>query len=162
MQTFLPYADFERVAYVLDGKRLNNQVTEALTTLKACTGVIDSWQHHPVTLMWKGHEKLLAYYIRCMAWECRERWQNIEVFWNRVEAICDLVGSGHWHSWQYMSRPWWLGQESLHRSHRQALLAKDYDRYGVYWPDEEPKIEYVWPVRFVEGAVRYFPDTLGD
>lgn len=39
-----------------------------------------------------------------------------------------------------------FGDENFHRSHRQALLFKNYEYYKHYFSDDEPKIEYVWPV----------------
>ena len=54
MQTFLPYADFERSARVLDAKRLGKQRVEVIQVVRALTVPGYAWAHHPAALMWKG------------------------------------------------------------------------------------------------------------
>jgi len=60
MQTFLPYADFELSAKVLDYKRLNSQRREArsifniLQKLKINPNVKIGWMNHPAVRMWEA------------------------------------------------------------------------------------------------------------
>lgn len=69
MQTFLPYADFDRCAEVLDNRRLGKQRVETLQIMRALTVPGYAWQSHPAVLMWKGYEEALAAYGMAV---CRE------------------------------------------------------------------------------------------
>jgi hypothetical protein len=53
----------------------------------------------------------------------------------------------------YFWEPPWLGNESLHSSHRAALLYKDYSWYSKFgWseqpavPDKKGRLPYYWPI----------------
>ena len=144
MQTFLPYPNFIRTAKALDGRRLNNQVNEGLVILKTLTGHSDGWKHHPAVKMWQGYEVALAQYIMAIADECRRRWENEEAWYKRMDTIFTLLPN-HRKS-DLVPMPPWMGDEAFHRAHRQALLAKMPERYRQFWPHEEAKIDYVWPV----------------
>ena len=58
---------------------------------------------------------------------------------DRVRTQAELAAVG--------ALPPWLGDESLHRSHRSALLRKDPGWYGPRFPDVPDDLPYVWPVR---------------
>jgi hypothetical protein len=70
VQTFLPYADFERSARVLDAKRLGKQRVEVIQVVRALTVPGYAWASHPAALMWKGYEEALGRYgiVCCDAW----------------------------------------------------------------------------------------------
>ena len=64
MQTFLPYADFNKSAEVLDNRRLNKQILEGYQILKVL-GNPDpraGWRNHPAVKMWRG--RVLVVWIR--------------------------------------------------------------------------------------------------
>jgi hypothetical protein len=44
------------------------------------------------------------------------------------------------------SPPAWLGDESIHASHRSNLIRKDPKFYAQYGWSEGPDLPYVWPV----------------
>jgi len=148
VQTFCPYESFERTAKVLDGKRLNNQVNECMVILRTCLGLSDGWKNHPAVKMWQGYEDALAHYtIRIIA-ECYERWGNDDAYEKRLLKLDDTMNSES-HIWILgtdCEMPPWLGDDEFHRSHRQALLAKKPEHYRQFWPDEEARIDYIWPV----------------
>ena len=64
MQTFLPYADFQRSAQVLDYKRLGKQRVEALQIHNIVSGkrTTGGWLNHPAVRMWEGYADCLAHY----------------------------------------------------------------------------------------------------
>jgi Pyrimidine dimer DNA glycosylase len=62
MNTFLPYADFERTAAVLDNRRLGKQRVEVLQICNALHRESGGWINHPVTRMWRGYEPALVAY----------------------------------------------------------------------------------------------------
>ncbi len=150
VQTFLPYADFERSARVLDTKRLGKQRVETLQVVRALTRPDYGWQNHPAVLMWKGFEEALGRYglTCCAAWTelgfgdtCAStivtdlRAAGIDSLRTQPE----LAAAG--------ALPGWLGDEALHRSHRSALVRKDPDHYRTLFPDVPDDLPYVWPVR---------------
>lgn len=150
MQTFLPYADFERSARALDSKRLGKQRVETLQVVRALTVPGYGWANHPATLMWRGFEEALVRYglTCCEVWveggfadTCAATMltdaQTAGVTTIRTQA--ELATAGE--------LPPWLGDEELHRSHRSALVRKDPEHYGPLFPGVPDDLPYIWPVR---------------
>ena len=150
MQTFLPYADFEASARVLDAKRLGKQRVETIQVVRALTTPGYGWANHPAVLMWKGFEEALGRY----GFTCCEVWTELGfgdtcaatigadlracgVLEVRTQA--ELVEAG--------ALPPWLGDEEVHRSHRSALVRKEPALYRPLFPDVPDDLPYVWPVR---------------
>lgn len=132
MQTFIPHTDFEECAKSLDYRRLGKQRVECKQILNAIERGSGGWSNHPATRMWRGYEPALRQYMRAiiLEWISRGYKNNMEI--PEPEA--------------YELPPWW-GREEVHASHRSALLEKDFEFYYDHngWEDE-PKLEYVWPV----------------
>lgn len=148
MQTFLPYSDFNKVASVLDMKRLNKQRVEAMQLINAITAIenndlyiIDKngkrrkrgWLKHPATLMWFQYKEALKLYHNIMIkeWIRRGYKNNMKLF--------DINS-------KKLKYPDWLGDEQIHASHRSNLLRKNkeyYSKFDWHEPDDMP---YVWPV----------------
>lgn len=139
MQTFLPYADFDASAAVLDDRRLGKQRVEAYQILRALLGESRGWVHHPAVKMWAGHEAALVdYTVAC----CRE-WRR-RGFADTVEGKTRLLALRHHLS--SAGAPSWLGDPALHRSHRSNLLRKDRGFYEpCFEPGLPPDLPYVWP-----------------
>ena len=150
MQTFLPYADFERSARALDQKRLGKQRVETIQVIRALTWPGYGWANHPAALMWKGFEEALGRYgfICCEVWvelgfgdTCAStmvtdlRAAGVE----NVRTQPELAAAG--------ALPPWLGDEAFHLSHQSALVRKDPEHYGPQFPDVPDDLDYVWPVR---------------
>jgi hypothetical protein len=148
VQTFLPYADFERSARSLDAKRLGKQRVEALQVVRRLTRPTYGWRHHPAVKMWRGHLEALGRYALtcCAVWteggfadtcaatlvtDLREA--GIEEI--RTQQELAAVGA----------LPGWLGDEAFHRAHQSALLRKDPEFYGPLFPGVPDDIGYVWP-----------------
>jgi Pyrimidine dimer DNA glycosylase len=155
VQTFLPYADFERTARALDLRRLGKQRVETIQVVRALTRPGYGWANHPAVLMWKGFEEALGRY----GLTCCEVWTE-----SGFEDTCaltistDLRAAGvdrvRTESELAASNvlPPWLGDDALHRSHQSALVRKDPDHYGPRFPGVPADLPYVWPVRS-EGAI---------
>jgi Pyrimidine dimer DNA glycosylase len=150
MQTFLPYADFERTARVLDVKRLGKQRVECIQVVRGLTRPGYGWRHHPAVLMWAGFAEALGRY----AFTCCDVWGELgfadtcaatigrdlgEAGVTSVRTQAELAASG--------ALPPWLGDEDFHRSHQSALVRKDPDFYGPRFPGVPGDLDYVWPVR---------------
>jgi hypothetical protein len=134
MQTFLPYADFEQCAKVLDYRRLGKQRTECKQIMLALTTPNYGWQNHPAVLMWRGYEASLARYgaIMCQEWISRGyKDTTLPFFQDRPQS--DIV-------------PDWI-TEALCLSHRSNLLRKNLPFYGQVFGSIPCDLEYVWPTR---------------
>jgi hypothetical protein len=151
VQTFLPYADFERSARVLDPKRLGKQRVETIQVVRALTRPGYGWANHPAVLMWKGYEEALGRYglVCCEVW-CELGFGDtcaltISTDLREAAGIAtirtqpELAVAG--------ALPPWLGDEALHLSHRSALVRKDPAYYRPRFPDVPDDLPYVWPVR---------------
>jgi hypothetical protein len=150
MQTFLPYADFDRSARVLDAKRLGKQRVEAIQVVRAVTWSGYGWAHHPAALMWKGYEEALGRY----GLTCCEVWTELGFGDTCAATITTDLRAAGVHPIRTQDElaaagalPPWLGDEAVHRSHRSALVRKDPEHYGPLFPDTPDDLPYHWPVR---------------
>ena len=136
MQTFLPYESFKRSARILDYRRLGKQRVEALQILRCLVVESGRWRSHPAVLMWEGYERYLKEYGLEI---CRE-WLRRDFKDTVFGKISDIeVSSGE--------KPWWLGNEDFHKSHRSNLLRKDRKHYERFFSAEEDNLEYWWPTK---------------
>jgi len=146
MQTFLPYADFERTAEALDGRRLGKQRVEVLQICNALHKERGGWVNHPVTRMWRGYEPaLVAYGIAIVrAWTAQGKAATVgekllpHLHGEPERTQNELADLG--------MLPSWLGREDIHLAYRSALVRKDPDFYRPLFPDVVADLEYVWPV----------------
>jgi len=132
MQTFMPCTDFSECARVLDYRRLGKQRVECKQILNALQKTSGGWVNHPATKMWRGYEPALRQYMRAiiLEWISRGYKNNMEI----PEP-------------EEFEYPHWWGAEEVHLSHRKALLEKDFEfYYGNHGWEDEPELNYVWPV----------------
>ena len=157
MQTFLPFPDFAATAEVLDARRLGKQRVEVLQILRALTFDDYGWRTHPAVTMWNGYTEALVTYGVAIA----DQWVA-DGFADTVKPqLLEFTAPAPPRSQAALAAagdlPPWLGWESLHRSHRAALLRKDPDHYGPLFPGVDPDQPYVWPesapVRPADGPV---------
>ena len=150
MQTFLPFPDFERSARALDAKRLGKQRVETIQIVRALTRPGYGWANHPAVLMWKGFEEALGRYgfVCCSVWTelgfgdtCEltiaTDLRSAGVATVRTQSELEAAGAV----------PPWLGDETVHLSHRSALVRKDPAYYRPLFPDAPDDLPYHWPVR---------------
>lgn len=146
MQTFLPYADYEKSAEVLDYRRLGKQRVETLQILNVLhetNPANPGWRKHPAVLMWKFYEAQLCEYglVMCDEW-VKRGYRDIKCR-PQIEKHLEWATGSEFE----MSRPPWFGDEEFHRSHQSNLLRKDETYYRQYFgPDVPTDLEYVWPV----------------
>jgi hypothetical protein len=150
VQTFLPYADFERSARALDAKRLGKQRVETIQVVRALTRPDYGWGNHPAVLMWKGHEEALGRY----GFVCCEVWTGLgfgDTCAATIGADLALAGITRVRTQEELAAagllPPWLGDEALHLSHRSALVRKEPAHYAPLFPGVPDDLPYVWPVR---------------
>jgi hypothetical protein len=148
VQTFLPYADFERSARSLDPRRLGKQRVEGLQVLRGLTHEGYGWRHHPAVKMWRGRLEALGRYTltTCEVWVGLGFGDTVaatvtaelgEAGIVTVRTQPELAAAG--------ALPWWLGNEAFHLSHRSALMRKDAAYYRAAFGDVPDDLPYVWP-----------------
>ena len=141
MQTFLPSDDFALCAMSLDRQRLGKQRVETLQIMQTLAGLSrgKGWINHPATKMWKGHEDYLMLYQIAICEEWISRGYKDTCMWKTFDALGQI---------EYPSTyPEWMGDNSIHSSHRSNLLRKDPDFYSQFGWQESDDLDYVWPVQ---------------
>jgi hypothetical protein len=151
VQTFLPYADFARSAEALDDKRLGKQRVEVIQIVRALTVPGYAWKTHPAVLMWQGHEEALGRYglAMCEAWVGRGFGDTCA---GTITEDLATFGIAPIRSEEALREadampPWDVDGDPVLESHRSALVRKDPELYGPLFPDADPAVPYVWPVR---------------
>src|SRR5438270_301007 len=149
MQTFVPVADFEQGARLLDSPRLGKQRVETLQILRALELPDYGWANHPAVLMWRGRTPALVSYGLAMVGVWRERGFGDSTHAQIAEFAPEVVGVGQADLSGAGLLPSWVGNEELHRSHRSNLLAKDpafyRPRFTELFGPEPDDLPYVWP-----------------
>ncbi len=149
MQTFLPVADFEEGARLLDSPRLGKQRVETLQILRALELPDYGWATHPAVRMWRGRTPALVAYGLAMVRVWRERGFADSTETQIGEFAPEVVGRTQADLAAAGLLPSWVGNEALHRSHRSNLLAKDPEFYRprlteLFGPEPDD-LPYVWP-----------------
>lgn len=131
MQTFLPIADFEESAKVLDYRRLGKQRVEAKQLVNSILKPKGGWSNHPACVMWMFNlNALMRYHDICVTEWVRRGYKNTMPLYRP----------------RSYKMPEWFGDPAFHASHRSQLLGKDYDHYGRFNWDEPPgELPYLWP-----------------
>lgn len=149
MQTFVPVADFEESARLLDSPRLGKQRVETLQILRALELPDYGWSSHPAVAMWRGRTPALVNYGLAMVrvWRARGFADSTETLIG--EFAPDVVGRPQAELAAAGLLPSWVGNEELHRSHRSNLIAKDPDfyraRFTALFGPEPDDLPYLWP-----------------
>lgn len=132
MQVFLPYSSFEESVHCLDPKRLGNQVyRECLTLIRG------GWPHHPVSRMWALYPHALAQYALAGLEELKKRGYYYP---HHFQTFNSFLQNSH-----NNGLPSFIGNEEFHKSHRAALLFKNYNYYKQFKWNEKPELNYFWP-----------------
>lgn len=134
MQTFLPFPNFYKSLNCLDYKRLGKQRSESYIILKNVEGFPNRWINHPAVKMWMGYPDALKLYFNMSIKLWIKRGYKNSMEFQKVDFS------------KKIKLPKWFGNERFHKAHRQSLLFKDFDYYKEIFPEDEPKIDYYWPV----------------
>jgi Pyrimidine dimer DNA glycosylase len=149
MQTFLPVADFEESARLLDSPRLGKQRVETLQVLRALELPDYGWASHPVVRMWRGRTAGLVAYGLAMVRVWRERGFADTTHTLIAEFAPEVAGVAQVELARAGLLPSWVGDEALHLSHRSNLLAKEPEYYRPRFTErfgpEPDDLPYVWP-----------------
>lgn len=135
MQTFLPYADYQKTAESLDYRRLGKQRVEAMQILRILRNETErkGWRNHPAVIMWRGYEGELARYGATICREWINRGYNdslLPYFESRIYE-CDP--------------PSWLGNPAFHTAHQSNLIRKLPEHYQHQFVGVSFDLPYIWP-----------------
>lgn len=149
MQTFVPVADFEESARLLDSPRLGKQRVETLQILRALELPDYGWASHPAVTMWRGRTPALVSYGLAMVRVWRERGFADSTETLIGEFAPEVAGRPQEELAAAGLLPSWIGNEELHRSHRSNLVAKDPAFYRARFTElfgpEPDDLPYLWP-----------------
>ena len=139
--TFLVDSSFSKTAECLDNKRLGCQRLEAWIILRTNLGLSGGWKFHPIVKAWKSYEWALCDYATtiCLEWSKRGFVDNM---YSKFVELQNKVKE------KIFVYPIWITNEKLLRSHRAALLAKNYNWYKKFNWKEKPEINYFWPKNY--------------
>jgi hypothetical protein len=140
IQTFLPYADYEKSAESLDNKRLGKQRVETYQILRVLAGITNGWQSHPAVKMWRGHEHALIDYGQAI---CRE-WINRGFNDTCLLKITEMRES--FSACVADSPPEWVNDERVHLSHQSNLIRKFPEYYQSQFVGVPDDMDYYWPI----------------
>ena len=139
IQTFLPYADYEKSAESLDNKRLGKQRVETYQILRVLAGITNGWQSHPAVKMWRGHEIALIDYGQavCREWIKRGYKDTCLIKIGDMRESFDACSA---------SPPDWIADERVHLSHQSNLIRKLPEHYESLFAGVPDDMEYYLPV----------------
>jgi hypothetical protein len=151
MQTFVPYADFNESAAVLDNKRLNKQLLEGrqIYQILASGKTKGAWVNHPAVRMWRKYDNALYGYLVAIKDECDQRGIQTEKNWDAITMMYER----NWHRGSGVIMPPWWNDERVHLSHQINLYKKDPDYYAKFYSTVKEKkhisccdrCNYFWP-----------------
>ena len=130
MQIFIPYEDTFETAKVLDNKRLNKQIIECRQIISAAFGESTAWRNHPVVLMYKDYTPWVNWYMHVL--------KNEQIVRKGQMTEEDKIHNYNLLRQMEPSRPYFLGLELLHRSHRSRLYVKDNIHYASFADSRMP------------------------
>jgi hypothetical protein len=148
VQTFLPYADFDRTMTVLDRKRLGKQRVECIQIIRGLVVPGYGWRHHPAVKMWAGCLEALGAYglASARAWVATG---FADTCADTIRTDLATAGVAQVREQEELAEagelPLWLGDPAFHRSHQSSLLRKDPEHYGPLFPGVPDDLPYVWP-----------------
>lgn len=136
MQTFLPYADFEKSLRCLSRQHLCKQRVEAYQIYQRLIDpTIKSWQNHPAVRMWRGHTNaLIDYYNTALS------------VWAKRGYVNDKLQPLPYRRTHHRV-PAWLGNRAVHQGYRSNLVRKNAEHYRQYFPKIVTNLPYVWPTK---------------
>ena len=135
MQIFLPYADIEQSARVLDTQRLMKQRVESYQILNTLQGKSKGWASHPAVRMVQNYQAWLCLYSIKICQEARRRGYVDNLLPHFEREIL---------TYPYIIQPHWLGCY-LHTTHKSNLIRKKADYYAPLFPNTPPNLPYFWP-----------------
>jgi len=137
LQTFFPVRSFRESAKILDRKRLGKQRVEAYQILNIITNKTTSkaWRSHPAVKMWESKPDHLKWYLTEMILEWKRRGYKNNMVYYTQDSNGNLVECPPEED-PVFNLPELTLPESFHKSHRIALLKKDFQYYIKYFEDD--------------------------
>lgn len=145
LRTWLPDKSFVSSATLLHDNEVFRVRQHALFILNTLAGRNNHMRHSPHVVMWRGSELALVSYgvTMCREWRQRGNEDKLEpqILAFGQEGLDTEALSPELHG----NRPWWLGNEGFHLSHKSGLIALNPEYYGVLWKNIPPYLPMVTP-----------------
>ena len=85
-----------------------------------------AWSNHPAVKMWRGHEDWLFLYNEAIIRDIILRGYK-----NTTHALFDEIYEENFLGLE-SDKPWWLGDNKVHYTHKGRLYEKDPEHYWFY------------------------------
>lgn len=164
MNVLLPYESLRLSAHVLDMQTLSHQRGQALHLLKILAGrSAGKFLFDRVAELWRGSEAALCYYAQACSDEVDARGYGDP----DLPRPRSPVGALEWRypvEWATAEPlpPDWVGIETLHASHRAALLNYDPAWYAQFAWIEPAAVNLFWPGALPIAGDRLWSDSRGE
>ncbi len=154
LRTWLPADTFIASATLLHDNEVYRIRQHVLFILNVLAGRHQHMRHSPHVVMWRGAELQLVAYGTTMCREWRQRGHD-----DKLEAQIYAFGEealriGTLTPQLNGNKPWWLGNEGFHLSHRSGLVKINPEYYKTLWKDVSPDLPMVSPDPTGPGGVR--------
>lgn len=137
MYILLPYKGYMASAECLSDRHLRSQINVVKLTLKGL------YNFSPLPGMWKGHIFQLACYGLSACWVYQQRGERK---WPADQVYEDNAFIARFrHIQDSSSKPPWIGDPWVHRSHRARLLNRSEGGYDDLFPGNPTDIPTFWP-----------------
>ena len=146
MIAWSPYPNFAVSAHVLSATHLGRQLGDCTTMISILSGALPGGTHrYDRSLdMWRGKERSLCTYTDAIVRELRRRGYYEDLKSPLEDADLWQIPK----DWleQKNTMPPWVGEESLHASHRATLLSEDMEWYAQMAWMEPARREVRYPM----------------
>lgn len=135
-----PYHHF-KMRDIIKEHRVRIKLRGSATKLKTKNLQLRGWMNHPARLVWKGHEKALAYYTFLACREFINRGHNCNI----MPDVANIAAHFQWTGW-----PLWISDPKVVQLMQQSLRYKEVvDNANLVAQDKEPVWHYrsLWPER---------------
>lgn len=132
MYTLLPYKGYMKSGECMRTYDLKTQLWTVTNVLKG------HYNGSMIPGMWKGHVFQLVCYGLSLSWQLQQRadkdYMQDGKFIAQYRQITDSA-----------SRPPWVGDPWVHRSHRARLLGRAFGHYKEFFPGNPMNMPTIWP-----------------
>lgn len=154
LRTWLPDPSFQVSASLLHDAEVHRTRTDVIFILEVLAGRQKHMRHSPPVTMWRGSELMLIAYGTAMCEEWKSRGQR-DSLGDRIFAYAtEAFETGALNPHDNGNKPWWLGNEGFHMSHKSGLIALRPEFYRPKWPTVGADLPMVMPGPTAPGGGR--------
>lgn len=154
LRTWLPDPSFSESAKLLHDEEIHKVRGDVLFLLDVLAGRYQHMRHNPAVTMWRGSELMLVAYgtIVCQEWQARGRPDKLG---ERIFAFAEeALRTNALNPEENGNKPWWLGNDGFHQSHKSGLISLRPHYYQKFWPNISRDLPMVMPGPTAPGGGR--------